>query len=74
MKQALDCLCTVVTSYTADGRPLGTSCLAEVAECDLYIGIVGRRYGFIPPGEAVSITQLDYEEARARRMEMLSCS
>ncbi len=40
------------------------SCLADVAECDLHIGLVGRRYGFIPPGESLSITELEYNQAR----------
>ena len=50
-----------------DARPL-EKCLQDVANCDLYICIVGSRYGFIPPEEEnnarLSITQLEYEQAQ----------
>jgi hypothetical protein len=64
VKDALGSECIVVESYIADERSLRESCLADVAGCDLYIGIVGLRYGFIPPGETLSITHLEYEKAR----------
>ena len=50
VKEALGGECTVVESYSADERSVRDSCLADVAECDRFIGIVCRRYGFIPPG------------------------
>lgn len=64
IKDALSGECAVVESYTADERSVRDSCLADVASCDVYIGIVGRRYGFIPPGASHSITVLEYEKAR----------
>jgi hypothetical protein len=64
VKEALGGECIVKESYIADERSVRESCLADVAECDLYIGIVGRRYGFIPPGESLSITELEYKHAR----------
>src|SRR5262245_23493772 len=52
--------------YTAsDMRPLDR-CLADVAGCDLYIGIFAWRYGFIPADnnkEEKSITELEYRHA-----------
>jgi hypothetical protein len=66
VKEVLGGECIVVESYTADERSVRDSCLADVAGCDLYIGILGRRYGFIPPGESRSITELEYEQARGR--------
>lgn len=45
-----------------DKRPLD-KCLADVAEADLYIGIFAWRYGYIPPDEHLSITELEYEAA-----------
>ncbi len=71
VKDALGGECIVVESYTADERSVRESCLADVAGCDLYIGIIGRRYGFIPPGETRSITHLEYEEARKRELPTL---
>lgn len=38
-------------------------CLSDVAACDLYIGIFAWRYGYIPPGEDRSITELEYRHA-----------
>ncbi|MBI4754479.1 MAG: SUMF1/EgtB/PvdO family nonheme iron enzyme [Betaproteobacteria bacterium] len=63
VKEALGGECIVVESYSADERSVRESCLADVAGCDLYIGIVGLRYGFIPPGQEHSITELEYREA-----------
>ena len=57
VKDALGGECVVVESYSADERSVRESCLAEVAGCDLYLGIVGLRHGFIPPGETRSIAQ-----------------
>jgi hypothetical protein len=71
VKEALGGECTVVESYTADERSVREACLADVAGCDLYIGIVGRRYGFIPPGHNRSITELEYQEARDRKLNTL---
>ncbi len=48
-----------------DQRPL-EKCLSEVASCDLYIGIVGWHYGYIPlrnNSGYTSITELEYNKA-----------
>ena len=66
VKEALGGECIVVESYSADERSVRESCLADVAGCDLFIAIVGLRYGIIPPGQPCSITQLEYREARER--------
>ena len=49
----------------ADERPL-TRCLADVAKCDAYIGIIAWRRGFVPNEgnpEGRSITELEYARA-----------
>jgi hypothetical protein len=61
----------VVHSYDADERNVRASCLDDVAKCDLYIGIIGRRYGSIPKGERLSITELEYEQARSKEIPTL---
>jgi len=71
VKEALGGECTVVESYVADERSVRDSCLADVAGCALYLGIVGMRYGFVPPGQAHSITELEYHEARAHGLPTL---
>jgi hypothetical protein len=46
----------------ADARPL-QKCLADVASCDAYVGLIGFRYGYVPTDdnpEGKSITELEY--------------
>ena len=43
-------------------RPLD-KCLADVANCDIYLGIFAWRYGYIPPNQKQSITELEFREA-----------
>jgi len=48
-----------------DVRPL-EKCLQDVAECDLYVGILAWRYGYVPETdnpEKLSITELEYRKA-----------
>jgi tetratricopeptide (TPR) repeat protein len=53
-----------------DKRPLD-KCLADVASCDLYIGIFAWRYGYVPPGQERSITELEYRQAGHSSLERL---
>jgi hypothetical protein len=48
-----------------------TKCLIKVRECDLFIGIYGQRYGFIPEGHDKSITELEYIEAKKYNVDTL---
>ncbi|MDG4827873.1 HEAT repeat domain-containing protein [Solwaraspora sp. WMMD1047] len=52
-------------SYVAEDRRPLERCLADVRDCDVYIGIFAWRYGFVPPGFDQSITELEYREALA---------
>jgi hypothetical protein len=55
-----------VHSYLPDSDTVRESCLDDVDSCDLYVLIVGHRYGFQPPGgnpEGLSITQLEFRRA-----------
>src|SRR5262245_1524187 len=47
-----------------DGRP-ADYCRARVRGCEVYVAVVGFRYGSVVPGEAVSYTELEFEEAGA---------
>ena len=53
-----------------DKRPLD-KCLADVASCDIYVGIFAWRYGHIPPGQERSITELEYRQAGESGLERL---
>ena len=59
----------VVDSYRAGPRPTVENCLADVRSSQLYVLILGRRYGWTPAGEsdihARSITEMEYDECTA---------
>jgi hypothetical protein len=38
-------------------------CADRVGKCDLFVGLVGHRYGSCPEGSEKSVTQLEYETA-----------
>ena len=55
-----------VHSYRPDSDTVRDSCLDDVATCDLYVLIVGHRYGFQPADgnpEGLSITHLEFRRA-----------
>jgi hypothetical protein len=55
----------VMEDYVAlDERPLD-KCLEDIRSCQVYVGILAWRYGYRPAGGDRSITELEYEEARA---------
>jgi hypothetical protein len=45
-----------------DKRPKD-ECLKQVRESDIFVGIYAHRYGHIPEGDEVSITEAEYDEA-----------
>ena len=55
-----------VDSYLPDSDTVRDSCLDDVAACDLYVLILGHRYGFQPPDDnpqGLSITHLEFRRA-----------
>ena len=53
-----------------DQRPVD-QCLSDVAACDVYLGIFAWRYGYTPPGQVRSITELEFREAVRTRKPCL---
>lgn len=43
----------------------------EVRECDIFVGIYAHRFGFVPGGQEKSITQQEYELAKAQGKDCL---
>lgn len=41
-------------------------CSAEIDEADLFVGVYAHRYGFIPKGSHLSITEMEFDYAVAR--------
>ncbi len=52
------------------GTPLQT-CLVEVEQADIYVGIIAFRHGSIEPTSGKSYTQLEYERALELSKEVL---
>jgi len=55
-----------VHSYLPNSDTVRDSCLEDVDSCDLYVLIVGHRYGFQPAQdnpESLSITHLEFRRA-----------
>ena len=50
--------------FTASPHPAVEKCEDWARECDIYVGIVAHRYGWIPAGHEVSITELEYDAAK----------
>ena len=59
---------TMEHAVARNERPL-QSCLDDVAQCDVYVGIFAHRYGYIPENDNAgrkSITELEYRHAQTR--------
>lgn len=40
------------------------ACLNEIDESDIFVGIYAHRYGYVPPGSEISITEAEYRHAQ----------
>ena len=54
---------TGMEDFAAQDRPPLDTSLAGVADCDVYVCLVGTRYGSSPPGHEESFTELEYNHA-----------
>lgn len=54
---------TAMEYYTADTKCSPNKCIEDVKASDLYIGIFAMRYGYIPEGYNISITELELKAA-----------
>ena len=70
VREALSDQCVVNHSYRASEKEIVESCLEDVARSDLYILILGLRYGYTPERHdnpnKLSITELEYQQAKAK--------
>ena len=50
-------------------RPLDatTACLDEIDQSDLFVGVYAHRYGYVPAGSSISITETEFNHATALR-------
>ena len=47
-------------------------CLSKVRSADVLIMILGYRYGFVPEGKIISMTEAEYHEAKDRGIPTLA--
>lgn len=45
--------------------------VALVDACDVYVGVFGHRYGYVPAGTSLSVTEMEYRRALEREMPRL---
>lgn len=57
--------------YVAGAMRPVTRCINDVRRCDLYVGLFGRRYGYIPPDSGISITEQEYRAAVRTHKDIL---
>lgn len=50
--------------FTAGARPTVEECVRLAGECDVYVGIIAHRYGWIPEDRDRSITEIEYDAAK----------
>ncbi len=61
----------VMEIFGADNSKSQAQCRSLLEQADIYIGILGFRYGFIPPGQEKSITEIEFELAGAKGIPRL---
>ena len=62
-----------VRAETLGSQPVSSrqACLEMARQCDIYLGIYGTRYGWVPSGDEVSVTEMEFQEARKRGKDIL---
>ncbi len=62
-----------VRAETLGSQPVSSrrACLEMARQCDIYLGIYGARYGWVPPGDQVSVTEMEFQEARKQGKDIL---
>ncbi len=58
--------------FVADSRSPLTKCVEAVRGCDVYVGIFAWRYGFVPEGQQLSMTEMEYLAANEAGLPVLA--
>jgi hypothetical protein len=61
----LGCECLRAETHTAPAKSPVEACRGMARDCDIYVGVYGERYGSVDDGIGISITEMEYDEARA---------
>ena len=57
--------------YVAESKRPLNKCLDDVRRCDIYVGIFAWRYGYIPQGSELSITEQEFRQALKHKKSIL---
>ena len=57
--------------FPPDPRDAVSVCLEHVGEANAYLGIYAYRYGFVPDGSEISLTEMEYQRALERGLPVL---
>jgi len=57
--------------FAAQDESPAEYCQRRACECEVYVAVVGFRYGSLVPGESVSYTELEFQAATAARIPRL---
>ena len=62
-----------VRAETLGSQPVASrqACLEMARQCDIYLGVYGARYGWVPPEDRVSVTEMEFQEARKQGKDIL---
>lgn len=63
--------CSAMEEYVSADETALQWCLQDVLQCNVYIGLIGFRYGFRPSGQMRSITELEYRHAKQEGLPCL---
>lgn len=56
--------CIRAETHNSPGVSPEEVCRNMAIECDIYVGVYGPRYGYIPPHLGISVTEFEYLQAR----------
>jgi hypothetical protein len=57
--------CVRMEDFGARGLESAKFCAQKAAECDVFVGLVGQRYGSSPPDDDRSFTEIEFDAAKA---------
>jgi WD40 repeat protein len=66
-----DCKVVAMEEFGALAGTPRENCLAILRDCDVYVGLLAHCCGFVPKGEELSLTRIEYETARELGMPRL---
>src|SRR5262249_32275984 len=69
--ERVGCFPLPMENLPADPRDAVRVSLALVDQAELYVGIFAHRYGYVPAADDRSVTEMEYDRARARGLPCL---